>query len=781
MSNRVPPRPLAESLEPRTLLAATPAPQLVKDIDPENFGSNPALIADVGGGVAYVSSPYAEDGLWRTDGTPAGTTYIGSFRGAHLFTEFGGRVYYAASPGGLYYTDGTAAGTVAVSNNQGFIYDIRAVNGHLLMLASPYGASELWTTDGTFAGTRPFRDSGGPTTFNLQSVTPTQHRLYFTGSIAGTTDRALWVTDGTPTGTVMLMRLPHDVSNIEGVVGTRGDTIYFFADDGVHGLELWQSDGTVAGTTLVTELVPGAVGVGLVGEAAAVGDRFYFVADDRVHGSELWVTDGTAGGTRLVDDALPGSDGAAPHSLRVVGNSLYFVAPVLYPDDGDADTLPQAVQQLWRTDGTAEGTVALAAVDPSQLTVVSDDTLYFTEPAPTSGQTDVARTDPSSDEVVRVASFSAATDQAPTKLTASAGRLYFVAGDSTSGVELWSTDGTRAGTRVVRDIEPGPDSSNPDLLTPVGNRLLFKANDSLHGRELFSTDGSVAGTQSVDLYTLGRGSSPVNLVTARHALFFNADPNGNGHRQLWRTDGTTAGTLPLTTTVGNPPVTPAAGTEYGSTPRGMIFSDADGNLWLVDGAADDTRQIHKFQKANRGAPPSGFKTIDGVAYFSAWDPDHGYELWRSDGTPTGTYLVADVATGPDSSAPQYLTAIGHTLYFFGFSAAGWSVWKSDGTAAGTTRVGSAGVYDPNAKQSPVAGRDGRLYYTSNDGTHGRELWVSDGTAAGTHMVADVTPGAGGAIREDATIAEAGGAASSSSVATSITTSTSSASTRRRRR
>ena len=74
------------------------------------------------------------------------------------------------------------------------------------------------------------------------------------------------------------------------------------------------------------------------------------------------------------------------------------------------------------------------------------------------------------------------------------GTLFFTAKDVTHGTELWRSDGTVAGTSLVKDIRSGSDSSDPGLLTNVNGTLFFTANDGTTGRELWKSDGTAAGT-----------------------------------------------------------------------------------------------------------------------------------------------------------------------------------------------------------------------------------------------------------------------------------------------
>ncbi len=116
-------------------------------------------------------------------------------------------------------------------------------------------------------------------------------------------------------------------------------------------------------------------------------------------------------------------------------------------------------------------------------------------------------------------------------------------------------------------------------------------------------------------------------------------------------------------------------------------------------------------------------------------------MWRSDGTPSGTGIVLDIAAGGLGSEPVELTAIGDVLYFVADDGlSGIEVWRTDGTMAGTERVADiVGGAGGSAPRSLTAVGD-RLFFTADDGQTGRELWVSDGTPLGTSMVSDIQPG-----------------------------------------
>src|SRR5882724_6138322 len=134
-----------------------------------------------------------------------------------------------------------------------------------------------------------------------------------------------------------------------------GDRLYFFATDPLNGRELWATDGTEAGTELVIDLCPGPCSSNPDSLIAAQGQLFW-IADDGVSGAEPWTSDGTVEGTHPLRDICPGACGslaATPRSLVAAGRFVYFGA-----------TPGTSAQELWRTDGSAAGTVRVAAIGP---------------------------------------------------------------------------------------------------------------------------------------------------------------------------------------------------------------------------------------------------------------------------------------------------------------------------------------------------------------------------------------------------------------------------------
>lgn len=116
--------------------------------------------------------------------------------------------------------------------------------------------------------------------------------------------------------------------------------------------------------------------------------------------------------------------------------------------------------------------------------------------------------------------------------------LYFNAADGSRGPELWRSNGTAAGTLLVKDINPGSQGSNPSGLINMGGTLYFSASDGGNGFELWRSDGTEVGTTLVkNINPAPFGSSaPRDLTNVNGTLYFSAFDGGNG-KELWRSDG----------------------------------------------------------------------------------------------------------------------------------------------------------------------------------------------------------------------------------------------------
>ncbi len=246
----------------------------------------------------------------------------------------------------LWVTDGTSAGTTPLQLDGGLslaqIPSLRRHGDHVVFWADDgLHGTEPWVTDGTPAGTRMLRDIFRGDSSNPQSLLDMGGTLFFT-AYDSEHGRELWKSDGTAEGTTLVVDLapgptpafqPPYISapsyTERGPLYAIDGTLYFTANDGAHGTALWKSDGTSEGTVLLHDHTPGARGSALWNvPIVAVGphDTFAFPAPEPMGGLELWMSDGTPEGTRPFHDIALGGRGSTPSQLTVSGSRLFFVA-----------------------------------------------------------------------------------------------------------------------------------------------------------------------------------------------------------------------------------------------------------------------------------------------------------------------------------------------------------------------------------------------------------------------------------------------------------------------
>jgi ELWxxDGT repeat protein len=373
------------------------------------------------------------------------------------------------------------------------------------------------------------------------------------------------------------------VADIGGIYPTDSitinDTSYFAASDGKHGKELWKSDGTPQGTMMVKDLTKG-VGSTQFWQFYQVGQKLVFLTyDSSQRQASLWTSDGTTAGTwklaQWQDDVGNGDKPIA----GVEGDQLIYAVNTGSNVDHDS-------AQIWATDG---GRPVLLRDLP-------------TEPG---------------------AEWFETAEAIP-------GHVIF-----SSGLHLWSSDGTVSGTfeiSVPGMVPPGAPWTAFVNVAKVGDSVMFLDN---YLGTIWKTDGTLVGTQ-IAAQPSGTGILQKWMPAGDRLYFSVADGN------WWTSDGTATGTIEL----------PAQTSSYfaaGVMPDGRLLFVAKSastyadELWITDGTVAGTKKVSDVGTPGPLGTTPTFVNVDGIVFFDWYNMDRKVrELWRTDGTPQGTVFVQNV-------------------------------------------------------------------------------------------------------------------------------------------
>jgi ELWxxDGT repeat protein len=707
--------------------------------------SNPQSFAAVGDRV-YFTSGYG-GGLWVTDGTPGGTALVHPFDQLQLATAVGRRLFFMVPVGSeisLWTSDGTAAGTHAVrSFPNATCRDCDPVtsflkpdgDGVLFLVGDGQHGAQLWRSDGTPGGTRLLLALRPGTYFGLNGFDPSADLVDLGPSllflVRTTIQLQLW-TSRPPAAPAARLKgcpggCPEVLSRLQPVPGS--SRVVFAGREYRSRTELWVSDGTAAGTRPLRGLCSGPCDPFSQG-IVAVGGAVYFSTADAAGGA-LWRTDGTPAGTVLLGRA----------SLPLAAGGIALNGRVLLGAASGART-----SELWATGGTAATTERVKTF--SRVPTPSSDPRFtplggrvvFTTQAGT-GSAVWASNGTSTRRLISLPAACGPPCVSFTPPVTAGGLAFTFAGlDTDAGLlyaHLVRTDGTPEGTREIHDF-----GSSSLVLHPLasGGRLIFLRCDDTHGTpnyaacDLWASDGTAEGTAPFAALPPSVFIWPSVAIGSRYYLFLAVQ---TGTTVLYRSDGIAAGIQPLASVdprAYNPLEIAEAGGEVYVTingglgrlnatePGGVSFffgRDVTGitelngrlvffgasredsprtGLWSTDGTLEGTEllapvleQLPQFNLGIFGPPQ--WTRLGTRLLFRGWDPEHGFELWATDGTPGGTFLVKDILPGKGSSFPDSLTLAG-----------------------------------------------GEVWFNASDGVHGKDLWVSDGTPGGTRLALDLAPG-----------------------------------------
>jgi ELWxxDGT repeat protein len=519
----------------------------------------------------------------------------------------------------------------------------------------------------------------------IVSTSPTTVGFTMATAFDGTLGQQLWRTDGTASGTSLVLSL-------DSGPGTKNDEFSYSnptnavvtTDDGVHGQKIWVTDGTTTGTQLLATVDTGvepagseflSSGIGYSYAAGLPTAPYYFVMYDQTVGQELWASDGTAVNTHVVAtlQSGPGIKSVAPFGTAIVDGATWH--DVFVADDGVHG------QQIWSTDGTTGGTARLATVDSGSEPLGS--TLDPTALYP-----------------------SLAGPSFPS------GEAAFVLYDKTLGQQLWVADATSA--TLVLTLNAGPGIKNDSTFSfSVDGHAVFVTDDGVHGQTIWTTDGTTSGTTV--LGTADAGTEPSGGEFVPSAIGFTATGAGlfalydqTDGQQLWTTDGTAGGTHVVLDLDGSAGIKSYATQGLALASGAVVFAADDGvhgqQIWSSDGTGPGTMLLASVPSVATSTGPDhdpvlmGYGTQSGSldntrVFFSLED---GQELWSTDGTPAGTiieealvcFLSGTLIATPDGDVPVERLIPGDPIVTLS-GAVRRIVWMGEGRVMATRGCRSA--------------------------------------------------------------------------------------------
>ena len=640
------------------------------------------------------------DELWRSDGTKQGTYLVKDLvRGAasahpESFTTWRGTAYFTTPP---------------LRNQRNLPNPDDPAN---------FDPPQLWRSDGTSAGTLPVTsldtlvwfpdrphvsDWGRP-----QALQPGPNSLYFiTSAFDGVYDfeSILWRSDGTPQGTVQMKHPSGDTPlYATNLLQSMGE-LTFFADnqdqlfgdnyDWLRG-KLWRTDGSQQGSVQLSEQLAYPT-------LTILDGRAYFVL--RIENEFILArTNEDATAVETVGMIRPESSvqEIVNISLEANSTSVFIRISSEYNDSNEAPP-----NELWRYSSVEQSiskVIDLSSRD--NLFVFNDDHLYFVN-----GPRNNAELWRSDGTIVGTAPFvdlNPVGSSDPRPIQPHGDMMWFTAYDGTSR-KLFRSDGTAVGTKAVLN--------SPALGSLPQQFVSLKSGSTLFRREL-----GMYAEGSGDYFTTRGTPSTTSLLESSQGKITcsNCDsaplPIGNGALilspgTLWFTDGSNSAN---STRVVKTDLWPDFSLAKSSLNKkalsllnqttALFFTlerspDWDQwenrtyirKLWQTNGGPAGTKLVKSFSFADdlesvSVATAEGLTAHRGLAYFVADDGVHGNELWRTNGSVDGTYMVKDVVAGVADASIQNITAARQWVYFTYSDPSGVHLARTRGSANDTLRI-----------------------------------------------------------------------------------------------
>lgn len=791
-------------------------PYLVRDIRPAissdlSPGSVTRLEESLTDWVPFWTAPGSQAaGLWATDGTTAGTRLVTDLaRLEYGNWEFGlcfsGQTWYFWQTDNdgiaLWRTDGSNATTELIARwptDYTFLtpywFDAkfcsrRSAGGQILFwlereLDMSNYRVELWSTDGSTAGTHFVRDLGLDTYYHNALLTFAQHgdKVEFSLQVADN-GYGLWESDGTAAGTIEIVEASPEASIFwPSYLVAQGERTYFrsWASSTLDGMVFGYTDGTPQGTHFFPDLrlqeyIPSPPGF------VFAGDRLTFASGAPAGWSIYSIGPSEAAPSSV--KSYPADSGIRPFSSTeesaIDGRAIYLAwVPVTpSPDlsyetrmvatggtvgtteeiatfctggEPDCEVVPVGRAgatlvflertptgcNLWRTNGTVAGTVVvrpLGAFCTSYLfaPISAGSRVYFFA----EGLWASDGTEAGTERVVppELLNGYGGFDGNPAPLAN--GDLVFALDTVSSGAEPWISDGTAAGTRRLADLTATAASSSPQQIAAGGDRVVLFANDGEHGLEPWASDGSTTGTIQLADAVAGAASSAGNTLGFLESSWPLLLAGAGAEDSRWvLTRGVpgdfeaVAGALPYSSSI-------YFGHEHFLNRE--VFTDVM-RLWSLEESPARANLLAENLYFTLGYATTVVSGERGL-YFPRRDSSSTSGVWITDGTVAGTRLFCSGAEtlfgwGFD------LVELGDGVIFCSTGdAASADLWVCDAPATAAHPLNLPGSAEATLP-AQLTRAGSYVVFAATDPAGDRELWRTDGTASGTVRVLDIAAG-----------------------------------------
>ena len=569
------------------------------------------------------------------------------------------------------------------------------------------------------------------------------------------------------------------------------NTLFFVADDGINGEELWKTDGTEKGTIMVKN-----IGFehfrSFPKELTHLNGMLYFTANDEKHGNELWKSDGTELGTVLVKDINKGKSSSQPSLLTAYNQQLYFVVN----ENGLYST-------IWQSNGSESGTLSVAKIqqgsDKIKISSLVPAGRFMFLIGEINGKLALWSLEKGNNQLTFIKVFETKAYENKETFSTINESLVFAACNEKNNEELWISDGTKEGTKLLKEILIGAKPSSPKHFFKHQDKVYFTANNAKNETEFWQTDGSLNGTKlikkigsnannnlDIQYASLGKNItlSVVEGKQSQHTVYGVIDNVFKSIATFSINDlqsriGVVKGELYVKKQVNSQEEVLCKLDVNTNQQKDVVVKNILGKYisilsffeWngrFISVANDGVNGIELFEIKNNqftiikniqekgvGSYPSSFRKLGTLFSFFTLPTSQQSDLWISDGSSANTKQVYSFKLEEDETIDGVIS-MNQQLYFFKRNFNQYEFWQSNGTEKGTKLLKTIKIKDKIVLEDikvkkvksdiqqyypiSIIHNQGKLYFNLFTESTGNELWVYDSKIGDIKLLKDLYKG-----------------------------------------